>query len=111
MNNAQNRLVYAVFALMSLGGLLWNWHMALTEGQYYIKLAIFAPIGIVMFLAMAIKPELAAELEDKAEETPAPAPAVPGMAEDTKQDRKRQMTMLTVLGFAAGLANWYLISH
>jgi hypothetical protein len=78
-------LIIAVFA----GLLCYEWYSLRQEGRYSIKIASFAPVGIVgglfifLFPAKAGKPETASE--------------------------KILVLLVFVIGMAAGLVNWYLM--
>jgi hypothetical protein len=41
------------------GGVLYNWHLLINEGYYYLKLSGIAPFGVVGGLAIMISPSLA----------------------------------------------------
>lgn len=78
-------LIIAVFA----GLLCYEWYSLKQEGRYSMKIAAFAPVGIVgglfilLFPSMAGKPETARE--------------------------KLLVLLVFVTGLAAGLVNWYLM--
>jgi hypothetical protein len=61
------RLLALILILMSVGMIYFNWHELLKEGQYYMKVAAFAPvigvggIFLLIFPTMSGKPKTAKE--------------------------------------------------
>ena len=89
MNLAKSRLGGVLVIAISAALMWWNWHVLLTERQYYIKLAVFGPIGIIGGFFLILFPQRS------------------GKPKDTKE----RVVSLGVLGVGviAGLLNWYLM--
>lgn len=66
-----------------------NWHQLNTDGKYSIKMAAFAPVGIVGGLFLLVFPTKAGKPE-------------------TTLD-KVLVLVVFIIGLAAGLLNWYLM--
>ena len=89
----RQRFFFGLFALLCLGTTLYNWHILRLEDRYYPKLAVFAPIGAIVFGAVSLFPDLA-------------GPVAP------EEKRKKYIQgALLLLGLAAGLANWYAVAQ
>ena len=89
MHHWKARLL-AVFIIVIFAGLAYyNWRQLTSEGRYSLKLAAFAPVGVVGGLFILIFP-------DKA-----------GKPETTKD--KIIVLLVFGIGLLAGLCNWYLM--
>src|SRR5215217_6597479 len=58
-NSSPARLVGLAMIAIGLGGWWYNWHLAATSGEFYIKLCILGPLGVAGGLLMLIRPEWA----------------------------------------------------
>jgi hypothetical protein len=67
----------------------YGWYQLRTEGAYYIKMATFAPVGVVGGIFMLLFPGMG------------------GKPNTTKQ--KVIVLVVFVIGLLAGLVNWYLM--
>jgi hypothetical protein len=85
----KTRLFGVVLILICAGLAYYNWQQALNEGTYSMKIAAFAPLGVVGGLFITIFPSMA------------------GKPVTTMQ--KIAVIIVFVVGLAAGLLNWYLI--
>jgi hypothetical protein len=85
----KTRLFALVIILVSAGLTYLGWHQLLNEGRYPLKVAAFAPVGIVGGLFLLLFPTKA------------------GKPETTKD--KVIVLVVFVIGLAAGLLNWYLM--
>jgi len=89
MAHLKARLLAIVLILLFGGMMYYNWHQLQTEGKYSLKMAGFAPLGIVGGLFLLIFPSKAGKPETTAD--------------------KLLVMAVFVLGLAAGLVNWYLM--
>ena len=83
------RLLALVLIVVFAGLTYFTWHELLTTGRYSLKLAAFAPVGIVGGLFLLAFP------------TKAGKPQTTG--------DKIIVMIVFVIGLAAGLVNWYLM--
>src|ERR1700730_461706 len=51
------RLFGMLMIAIGVGGWWYNWHLAATEGQFYIKLSLLGPLGIFGGLLMLLRPD------------------------------------------------------
>jgi hypothetical protein len=55
--------LFGLFGIaIGIAGWWYNWHLAATEGQFYIKLCLLGPLGIAGGLLMLVRPEWAGPL-------------------------------------------------
>ncbi len=88
------RLVGLVAIAIGVGGWWYNWHLAATEGQFYIKLCILGPLGLAGGILMLVRPEWAGPLR-------------------SDSTRAHKIALIAVLGFmfvASGI-DMYLLKH
>jgi hypothetical protein len=83
------RLFALVIIVVSVGLIYFNWQQLIAESTYSIRLAAFAPLGVVAGLFLLIFP-------DKG-----------GRPETTME--KITAMLVFFIGIAAGLYNWYLM--
>jgi hypothetical protein len=83
------RLFALVIILVSAFLIYQNWHQLMSDGRYSMKLAAFAPVGIVGGLFLLLFPTKV------------------GKPETTKD--KIIALLLFGVGLLAGLCNWYLM--
>ena len=89
MQNIKARLV-AIVLILVFGGLTYlTWHELLTTGRYSLKMAAFAPVGIIGGLFLLIFPTR--------------------MGKPQTTTDKLIVLLVFGLGLLAGLANWYLM--
>ena len=89
MHSFKARLFALALILGSIGLIYYNWHQLLEEGRYSLKLAAFAPVGVIGGLFLLLFPSMGGK----------PTTA------------KEKIIVLTVfgIGVVAGLINWYLM--
>lgn len=85
----KTRLFGILLILISAGLTYYGWHQLTTEGRYSLKVAAFAPVGIVGGLFLVLFPSKA------------------GKPETTKD--KIIVLLVFGIGLSAGLVNWYLM--
>lgn len=85
----KQRLFALVLIIVSAGMIYYGWHLLRTEGVYYMKMATFAPLGVVggIFLLLF--------------------PAMSGKPNSTRQ--KVIVFAVFAIGIVAGLVNWFLM--
>ena len=82
--------LFALVLILICGGLTYyGWHQLASEGRYSLKVAAFAPVGIVGGFFMLLFPTKA------------------GKPETTKD--KIIVLVVFGIGLVAGLVNWYLM--
>jgi len=89
MRHLKARLFAIVLIAVFVGLTYLGWHQLTTEGRYSLKLAAFAPVGIVGGLFMLIFPAKAGK------------PVTTG--------DKLMVLIVFAIGLVAGLCNWYLM--
>jgi len=57
VNALRVRLFAAAMIVAGVAGWWYNWHLAATEGQFYIKLCIFGPLAVFGGFLVLIRPE------------------------------------------------------
>ena len=89
MHTLKARIFALVLILVSVGLIYYNWQQLLEEGRYSLKLAAFAPVGVIGGLFLLLFPSMGGK----------PTTA------------KEKIIVLTVfgIGVVAGLINWYLM--
>lgn len=85
----KTRLFGILLILVSAGLTYYGWRQLTTEGRYSLKLAAFAPVGIVGGLFLVLFPSKAGK---------------PGTTKD-----KIIVLVVFGIGLVAGLVNWYLM--
>ena len=75
--------------LVSIGLIYYNWHQLLQEHQYSMKLAAFAPVGVIGGLYLLIFPSM--------------------RGKPTSAKEKIIGLIVFGVGLVAGLINWYLM--
>jgi len=85
----KQRLFALVLIALCAGMIYYGWYLLRTEGVYYLKMATFAPVGVVggIFLLLF--------------------PALGGRPNSTKQ--KVIVLAVFAIGIVAGLINWFLM--
>lgn len=85
----KTRLLGLVLVIVCAGMIYYGWHKLWEEGIYYLKMAAFAPLGVVggIFLMLF--------------------PAMGGKPNTTKE--KVVVMFVFVIGLIAGLINWFLM--
>jgi hypothetical protein len=85
----KTRLLGLVIILISAALTYFGWHQLMAEGRYSLKVAAFAPVGLVGGLFLLLFPNKAGKPE-------------------TGKD-KIIVLLVFGIGLIAGLANWYLM--
>ena len=85
----KTRLFGLLLIVMSAGLTYLGWHQLLSEGRYPLKVAAFAPVGVIGGLFILLFPTKAGKPE-------------------TTKDKVIVMVVFGI-GLAAGLLNWYLM--
>ena len=85
----KRRLFALLLIAVCAGMIYYGWYLLRTEGVYYMKMATFAPLGVVggIFLLLF--------------------PAMSGKPDSTKQ--KVIVFAVFAIGLVAGLINWFLM--
>lgn len=83
------RIFALVLIVVFVGLIYYNWRQLLQDGEYSLKLASFAPLGVIGGLFMLIFPSQA------------------GKPNTTKE--KIIVLIVFALGLLAGFVNWYLM--
>lgn len=82
--------LFAIALIIVCGGMIYyGWHQLRTEGVYYIKMATFAPLGVVGGIFLLIFPGMG------------------GKPNTTKE--KVIVFVVFAIGIVAGLINWFLM--
>ena len=89
MHHLKARLLAVVLIAVFVGFTYYGWHQLTTEGRYSLKLAAFAPVGIVGGFFLLIFPARAGK------------PVTTG--------DKITVLIVFAIGLVAGLCNWYLM--
>src|ERR1044072_161914 len=89
MRHIKQRLLAVVLILFSVAVIYYGWDRLRAEGGYSLKMAAFAPLGVVGGFFLLIFPSLG------------------GNPTTTKQ--KIIVMVAVVIGLTAGLVNWYLM--
>lgn len=89
MRNLKIRLFALALILLFAGMVYYSWYQLHSEGKYSLKLAAFAPVGVVGGLFLLVFPSKVG----------------------TPQTTADKLTVLVVfmVGLAAGLLNWFLM--
>ena len=89
MHSLKIRLFALALILLFAGMTYYNWHQLHSEGKYSLKLAAFGPVGVVGGLFLLVFPSKVGKPQTTAD--------------------KLIVLVVFVVGFAAGLVNWYLM--
>lgn len=89
MHHLKTRLLGVVLILVFAGLIYYNWNQLASEGRYSLKLAAFAPVGVVGGLFVLLFPGK-------------------GGKPETARDKIIALLVFGV-GLAVGLLNWYLM--
>ena len=89
MSHLKRRLIALVLILFSAAMIYYGWYRLREEGVYSLKMATFAPLGVVGGIFLLI------------------FPALGGKPTTTKQ--KIIVLFVFLVGLTAGLVNWYLM--
>ena len=89
MSHLKQRLIAILLILFSAAMIYYGWYRLREEGVYSLKMATFAPLGVVGGVFLLLFPSLGGK----------------------PNTRKDQVIVLLVflVGMAAGLVNWYLM--
>jgi hypothetical protein len=85
----KQRILAVIIILISAAMLYWTWHDAAANGGYYLKMAIFAPVGVLGGIFLFFFPQYGGKPETG----------------------KEKIITLTVFaaGILLGVYNWFLI--
>jgi hypothetical protein len=89
MSHWKTRLLGLVLILLFAGLLYYDWYMLMEERQYYMKLAVMAPLGIIGGLFTLLFPSKAGKPETNAD--------------------RLIVFLVFIIGMAAGAVNLYLM--
>lgn len=85
----KQRLFALVLIIVSAGMIYYGWHLLRTEGVYYMKMATFAPLGVVGGIFLLL---------------------FPGMSGKPGSTRQKLIVFAVfAIGIVAGLVNWFLM--
>jgi hypothetical protein len=62
-NSSPARFIGLLMIAIGIGGWWYNWHLAATEGHFYIKLCLLGPLGLAGGILMLVRPEWAGPLQ------------------------------------------------
>lgn len=83
------RLFAIALIIVCAGMIYYGWYQLRTEGAYYIKMATFAPLGVVGGIFLLL---------------------FPGMGGKPNTTKERVIVLVVfAIGILAGLVNWYLM--
>ena len=85
----KTRLLGLVLVILFAGMIYYGWYQLREEGIYYIKMAAFAPLGVIGGIFLMLFPSMA------------------GKPDTTKE--KVVVLFVFVIGLVAGLINWFLM--
>lgn len=85
----KTRLFGFALVVIFIGLIYYGWYQLRTEGVYYIKIAAFAPVGVVGGLFLMLFPNMG------------------GKPNTTKE--KIVVMVVFAIGLVAGLVNWFLM--
>jgi len=85
----KQRLFALVLIVVCAGMIYYGWYLLRTEGVYYMKMATFAPLGVVGGIFLLLFPTMG------------------GKPNSTKQ--KVMVFAVFAIGILAGLLNWFLM--
>ena len=85
----KQRLFALVLRVVCAGMISYGWYLLRTEGVYYMKMATFAPLGVVGGIFLLLFPTMS------------------GKPNSTKQ--KVIVFAVFAIGILAGLINWFLM--
>lgn len=89
MNHLKSRLLAIAIIVGCAGLIYYNWQQLTVEGRYSMKLAAFAPVGVVGGLFLLLFP-------------------AKGGKPETAKDKVIALLVFGI-GLVAGLYNWYLM--
>ena len=89
MSYIKQRIFAVILILMCVGMIYYGWQRLLHEGVYSLKMATFAPVGVVGGIFLLIFPGMG------------------GKPNTTKQ--KVIVFVVFAIGLIAGLVNWFLM--
>ena len=85
----KTRVLGLVLVIVFAGMIYYGWYQLREEGIYYIKMAAFAPLGVIGGVFLMLFPSMG------------------GKPNTTKE--KVVVLLVFVLGLVAGLINWFLM--
>jgi len=85
----KQRLLGLLLIVLCAGMIYYGWYLLRTQGEYYLKMATFAPVGVVGGIFLLIFPTMG------------------GKPNSTKQ--KVIVLAVFAIGIVAGLINWFLM--
>lgn len=85
----KTRVLGLVLVIVFAGMIYYGWYQLREEGIYYIKMAAFAPLGVIGGIFLMLFPSMG------------------GKPNTTKE--KVVVLLVFVLGLVAGLINWFLM--
>jgi hypothetical protein len=87
------RILGLVLFLFFVGTIIYNWHLLITQGRYYLQASGLSPIGALFGLALLFSPSAALR-------------AKPGNKKSVKM-----MLIIGIIGLVLGSINSYLMDH
>jgi di/tricarboxylate transporter len=89
MSHLKARILAVILIIVFVVLIHINWHQLHQDGRYSVKLAAFAPVGVVVGFFLLV---------------------FPGRAGKPSSAKEKILVLLVfILGLAAGLLNWYLM--
>ena len=89
MSHLKQRVIAILLILFSAGMIYYGWYRLREEGVYSLKMAAFAPLGLVGGIFLLFFPSLGGK--------------------PTTTKHKLIVLVVFLVGLAAGLVNWYLM--
>jgi len=89
MSHLKQRVIAVVLILFSAAMIYYGWYRLREEGVYSLKMAAFAPLGVVGGIFLLLFPSLGGK--------------------PTTAKQKVIVLFVFLVGLAAGLVNWYLM--
>src|SRR5690242_10921711 len=89
MSHLKQRVIAVLLILFSAAMIYYGWYRLREEGLYSLKMAAFAPLGVVGGIFLLLFPSLSGK--------------------PTTAKQKVIVLFVFLVGLAAGLVNWYLM--
>ena len=89
MSHLKQRVIAVLLILFSAAMIYYGWYRLREEGLYSLKMAAFAPLGVVGGIFLLLFPSLGGK--------------------PTTAKQKVIVLFVFLIGLAAGLVNWYLM--
>jgi hypothetical protein len=88
------RLMGLLMIVIGLAGIWYNWHLAVAQGHFYIKLCVLGPLGLFGGVLVCIRPDWAG----------------PWRSENSRDQKTALISVAAVIFIASGI-EMYLLDH